>query len=83
MTELIFCNWDYRPAVLTEFSAFAVLGRGEAWTKVSRHDVFGTAGVMSEDVWRQWFEGKFGPLDLSRWRPLPVLPETEAPPISP
>jgi hypothetical protein len=70
MTELIFCNWDNRPAVLTEFSAFAVLGRGEPWTKVSRHDVFGTAGLMSEDAWRRMFVRKFGHLDVVRWRPM-------------
>jgi hypothetical protein len=70
MTELIFCNWDYRPAVLVDGMAFAVLGRDEGWKRVSRHDVFGTSYAMTETAWRRMFVRKFGYLDVVAWRPM-------------
>ena len=64
-----FCDWDRRPALLVGDKAFAVLGRGEPWVPVDVDDVRETAGVMSERAWRRMFQGKFGRLDLMRWRP--------------
>lgn len=69
MTELIFCNWDHRPALLVGREAFAVLGPGEPWKSVDRDDVWYTAGVMSEEAWRRMFRREFGNLDVWRWRP--------------
>jgi hypothetical protein len=65
--SLTFCNWDWRPAVLTpRLAAFAVLGRGKGWTEVDALDVSETAAVMFEAAWRKTFEPDFGPLDLSK-----------------
>lgn len=65
---MIFTDWDWRPAVLTNDRryAFAVLRPNGPWTKVDRDDVRETAGVMSETAWRARFEPKFGPLDLTK-----------------
>jgi len=70
MTELIFCNWDYRPAVLFGGKAFAVLFPGGPWVPVDEFDVRHTAPVMTEEHWRLTFmREKFGPLDTWRFRP--------------
>jgi hypothetical protein len=63
--RMLFVNWDYRPAVLVDGMAFAVIAPGEAGKRLSRHDVFGTASVMSEAAWRKAFSD-FAPLDLSK-----------------
>jgi hypothetical protein len=68
--RLEFCNWDNRPAVLVGDEAFAVLRPGEPWVSVDRCDVGHTAGVMSEKAWRRRFVGKFGHLEVLRWRPM-------------
>jgi hypothetical protein len=65
VSRMIFTNWDRRPAVLIDNKAFAVLAPGEDWVRVSRHDVFGTASVMSEAKWRKAFSD-FTPLDLAK-----------------
>lgn len=67
LSMLTFCNWDWRPAVLTpDRLAYAVLEPGGPWVAVDELDVAETAGVMPEDAWRRTFERKFGPLDLSK-----------------
>ena len=79
MSDLTFCDWDGRPAVLTPWpsrAAFAVLVPNGFWEKVDEADVAGTAGVLPESAWRSKFEGEFGPLDLS------TLPGATAP-VSP
>jgi len=70
MRELIFCNWDYRPAILVGYEAFAVLGPGKPWVSVDEFDVRHTAPVMTETAWRRMFVRKFGHLDVVRWRPV-------------
>src|ERR1700688_3533684 len=65
-----FVDWDHRPAVLVGDEAFAVLRPGAAWTSVDRWDVGQTGAVLSEVAWRRRFVGKFGCLDVLRWRPM-------------
>jgi hypothetical protein len=75
--KLVFCNWDWRPAVLlTDGSAVAAIGEGEGrlssdftlgatWYRVDQCDVSHTAGVMSEEDWRETFRealAKAGPI---------------------
>jgi hypothetical protein len=64
-----FVDWDHRPAILVGDEAFAVLGPGEPWESVDAFDVRQTAGLISETTWRRMFQGKFGRLDVLRWRP--------------
>lgn len=68
--SLTFVNWDFRPAVLLEFGAFAVLSKDAPWKAVDPFDVSETGAVMSEEVWRDKFEEEYGVLDLS------ALPKT-------
>jgi hypothetical protein len=65
----IFCNWDWRPAVLVGDEAFAVLEPGGPWVSVDEFDVRHTGGVLTEEAWRRTFIREFGPLDTWRWRP--------------
>jgi hypothetical protein len=69
MTSIDFVDWDHRPAVLVGDEAFAVLRPGAPWVSVDRDDVW-TAGVLSEAAWRRRFVGKFGHLEVLRWRPM-------------
>jgi hypothetical protein len=68
--QITFVNWDYRPAILVGYEAFAVLRRGEPWKKVDRWDVVNSARVMTETAWRRMFVRKFGHLDVVAWRPM-------------
>jgi hypothetical protein len=68
--QITFVNWDYRPAILVGYEAFAVLRRGEPWKKVDRWDVVNSARVMTETAWRRMFVRKFGHLDVVTWRPM-------------
>jgi hypothetical protein len=65
-----FVDWDHRPAVLVGDEAFAVLRPGTPWVSVDRWDVGHTGGVLSEAAWRRRFVGKFGHLEVLRWRPM-------------
>jgi hypothetical protein len=64
-----FVAWNHCPAVLVNDMAFAVLSPGGPWVSVDRDDVYHTGAEQSEGAWSKRFTDKFGPLDLSRWRP--------------
>ena len=65
-----FVDWDNRPAVLLDGdTAFAVLRPGTPLVSVDALDVGHTGAELSETVWRKRFFGKFGRLDVLRWRP--------------
>jgi hypothetical protein len=69
--RIVFCNWDNRPAVIVGWEAFAVLARGESWTKVNRDDVGYTSAEFSETYWRRYFASEgYYPLNVDAWRPL-------------
>jgi hypothetical protein len=70
-SPLVFCNWDFRPAILVGDKAFAVLKPGEPWTEVDRDDVGYTSAEFSEQHWRRYFarEGYYR-INVDRWRPL-------------
>jgi hypothetical protein len=70
VTSIDFVDWDHRPAVLVGDEAFAVLRPGEPWVSVDRCDVGHTGALMSEVAWRRRFVGKFGHLEVLRWRPM-------------
>ena len=67
--RIVFCNWDWRPALIVGDKAFAVLRPGAAWTEVDRDDVGYTSAVMSERHWRRYFWRQgYGSLDVWRFR---------------
>lgn len=60
--ELLFMNWDWRPAIMLEAGpAFAVLEPSGPWVEVNDADVIESGRVMSEDAWRKTF-GALPPL---------------------
>jgi hypothetical protein len=80
--NMYFIDWDGRPAVArgdTE-EAFAVIVPGGNWRPVDYFDVVHTGRYLSEKFWRNYFDGEYGPLVLSRisWsEPVPWKPKTD------
>ena len=62
-----FINWDNRPAVLLENSAYAVLKPNEKWVEVDWLDVRETGAVMKYEEWEILFTpiyGSLSPLEI-------------------
>ena len=69
-----FISWDFRPAVLGETEAKALLEPGDTdWVAVDFWDVFHTGGVMEEADWRERFRYFGAGLDK-----LPVLDQPKS-----
>jgi hypothetical protein len=81
VASMRFFDWDHRPAVLVDGKAFAVLRPGAAWVLVDEFDVRNTSADLDEAAWRKRFVGKFGRLDVLRWRPgQDNTPQSKPPP---
>ena len=60
-----FANWDWRPAVLVDGRAFALLSPGSDWVEVDRLDVGHTSSLIEDETaFRALFSAEFGDFAL-------------------
>ena len=60
-----YSNWDERPAILLQNSAYAMLHPHGEWESVDFLDVRETGRIMKKEEWEELFAPRFGTLDFS------------------
>jgi hypothetical protein len=70
MSELMFVNWEGRPAVISGSRAWAVLAKGEGWSKVNSSEVAESGRVSSGEeigtVFGSWMRDAGGWVSLEK-----------------